>query len=45
MPLIPENIKRGYCPYCMDGELYYDKHSKRVYCNRCNKAVIMEGLK
>ena len=44
VPMIPNRIEEGHCPYCYDGTLAYDKYSKRIYCKRCNKAVKCDGI-
>jgi hypothetical protein len=31
------NIKVALCPYCYDGLLAIDTHTKTIYCLKCHK--------
>lgn len=39
MPFEANESKEGFCPYCINGVLAYDKYSDNVYCMVCNKIV------
>lgn len=44
MPLIPDTEKEAFCPYCWEGTIEYDIHSKRIYCNICKYTCKCKGL-
>jgi len=44
VPFIPGTPQRGSCPYCMDGELFFDTHSNKIYCGTCNKVIALPEI-
>ena len=44
MPFIPNVLREGHCPYCIEGYIKYDRFSKKLYCCICNKFIKCEEL-